>query len=594
MIEGGIGRLVISLLAIGLVYRIALKAVRRRAAMPVGGLTLGALFGFTAIIIHSIGDFGLHLPAIAFLATVLVAHLVSRTGSPQQGSPFHGGRERKPERQGFATTGGELQAAGAGTKGEIVIVDPSTVSEGVDPMLPDNESPSVVRTDSESLKQNAPDTAGNSWPVPASSKQTGPEQHPVPLLSAPSASRSSPAPTDSDTYLLRLGGIAPVALAVLLTIFAAFLFINGWRLERMQTCRVTAQDLQSSTDPEDQKRQEALLLAASKFAPSSIHVQHELAEFYLDRYRKGRWQLLRGRQAVEIAQFVLAGAPSSPLAGLPGEFGKPNGGIAGTAWSLVVVDGQKELARRDLTPALHASLQARDLCPLMFPAHLRLAIYASEFDKADPRSSYLDRTKRLVTNNSQLWFMFGQRELLDGQRTNAAQSWRRSLELGDSYLLQVVDLGRDSLGPEVLLNEVLPERADLLVMAAVRLYPSRNFGDIPAERHPFYEKALRCVQAKSGSPEPKDHYLEAHLLRALGQREEGLEEYRLAVLYAPQEWAWRLEYADALQEAGHPAEARKELVSFLQHDSRHPLALALLRTVDEKLRQGMAPMPSKN
>ena len=64
-------RLAISLLAIGLVFRFGYRAVRRFDGEPTGGLALGALFGFTTLVIHSIGDFGLHLPAIALLATVL-------------------------------------------------------------------------------------------------------------------------------------------------------------------------------------------------------------------------------------------------------------------------------------------------------------------------------------------------------------------------------------------------------------------------------------------------------------------------------------------------------------------------------------------
>src|SRR5262249_222241 len=42
---------------------------------PFGGLLLGATFAFVAMAVESAGDFGLHIPAIAVLATVLAAHL---------------------------------------------------------------------------------------------------------------------------------------------------------------------------------------------------------------------------------------------------------------------------------------------------------------------------------------------------------------------------------------------------------------------------------------------------------------------------------------------------------------------------------------
>ena len=49
--------------------------MRRLEGQAAAGLVLGALFGFTTMVIHNFGDFGLHIPAIALLATVLCAQL---------------------------------------------------------------------------------------------------------------------------------------------------------------------------------------------------------------------------------------------------------------------------------------------------------------------------------------------------------------------------------------------------------------------------------------------------------------------------------------------------------------------------------------
>jgi tetratricopeptide (TPR) repeat protein len=64
------------------VFRLGYRAFRRHQGRPAGGLVLGALFAFTTAVIHSFGDFGLHIPAIAVLVTVLCAQLcaLSRTG----------------------------------------------------------------------------------------------------------------------------------------------------------------------------------------------------------------------------------------------------------------------------------------------------------------------------------------------------------------------------------------------------------------------------------------------------------------------------------------------------------------------------------
>jgi hypothetical protein len=75
IVEGGAVRLALSLLAIGLVYRLGGRAAARPGNPGRAGLALGTLFAFTTLVIHSMGDFGLHIPAIAFLATVVCAQL---------------------------------------------------------------------------------------------------------------------------------------------------------------------------------------------------------------------------------------------------------------------------------------------------------------------------------------------------------------------------------------------------------------------------------------------------------------------------------------------------------------------------------------
>jgi O-antigen ligase len=75
LIEGGLSRLLLSLLAIALVCRAAFRALRHYSGTSAEGLVWGALFAFLTVLIHSGGDFGLHIPAIAVIVTVLCAHL---------------------------------------------------------------------------------------------------------------------------------------------------------------------------------------------------------------------------------------------------------------------------------------------------------------------------------------------------------------------------------------------------------------------------------------------------------------------------------------------------------------------------------------
>jgi tetratricopeptide (TPR) repeat protein/O-antigen ligase len=89
MVEGGTVRLGLSLLAIGLVYWRGVRACRRYAGRPEGALALGALAAFTTVVVHSALDFGLHIPAIALLATVLCADL-SGLGAPARAADPEG------------------------------------------------------------------------------------------------------------------------------------------------------------------------------------------------------------------------------------------------------------------------------------------------------------------------------------------------------------------------------------------------------------------------------------------------------------------------------------------------------------------------
>jgi tetratricopeptide (TPR) repeat protein len=80
LLEGGLVRLTISLAAVGLVFWYGCRAVRRHRGGDGTGLVLGALLSFTTMAVESFGDFGLHNPAIAFLATVLCAHMCGLGG----------------------------------------------------------------------------------------------------------------------------------------------------------------------------------------------------------------------------------------------------------------------------------------------------------------------------------------------------------------------------------------------------------------------------------------------------------------------------------------------------------------------------------
>lgn len=73
MIEGGVVRLVLTLLIIGAVLWAAAAGYVRHHRRTSGPWLLGAFFGLTEIAVHSFGDFGMHIPAVAVFATVVAA-----------------------------------------------------------------------------------------------------------------------------------------------------------------------------------------------------------------------------------------------------------------------------------------------------------------------------------------------------------------------------------------------------------------------------------------------------------------------------------------------------------------------------------------
>jgi O-antigen ligase/tetratricopeptide (TPR) repeat protein len=98
LVEGGLVGLLLSVLAVGLVFCLGYRAFCRYEGSSVGGLALGGLFGLGTVAIHTFGDFGLHVPAIAVLVAVVCANLCSlgsdgRTSGRRDAESRSNGRE---------------------------------------------------------------------------------------------------------------------------------------------------------------------------------------------------------------------------------------------------------------------------------------------------------------------------------------------------------------------------------------------------------------------------------------------------------------------------------------------------------------------
>jgi tetratricopeptide (TPR) repeat protein/O-antigen ligase len=86
LIEGGAVHLLLCAGAIGGVFWAAGRAYGRGGG-GAAALILGGLFGFTTVALHSLADFGLHVPSIVLLTTVLAGHLVGLCDGQAKDAP---------------------------------------------------------------------------------------------------------------------------------------------------------------------------------------------------------------------------------------------------------------------------------------------------------------------------------------------------------------------------------------------------------------------------------------------------------------------------------------------------------------------------
>jgi O-antigen ligase/tetratricopeptide (TPR) repeat protein len=96
LVESGVVGLLLTWLILGLVFWFGIRAVR--SGGRASGMSLGAIFSMTTLVLHGFGDFLISIPAITLLATVLCAHLCNSGNTRRKSSETnidHEGAERE-------------------------------------------------------------------------------------------------------------------------------------------------------------------------------------------------------------------------------------------------------------------------------------------------------------------------------------------------------------------------------------------------------------------------------------------------------------------------------------------------------------------
>src|SRR5205814_1417256 len=113
----------------------------------------------------------------------------------------------------------------------------------------------------------------------------------------------------SDAYVLRLGGLAPVAGLVLLVTLALLLCSAGWKAERAERFRLAAAYKKVSGTVSPQVL--TYLDAAVRILPQDAALQTALADAHYEEFRQRAQQFDIARRFAQAAEAVLAYAPSA-------------------------------------------------------------------------------------------------------------------------------------------------------------------------------------------------------------------------------------------------------------------------------------------
>jgi tetratricopeptide (TPR) repeat protein len=376
---------------------------------------------------------------------------------------------------------------------------------------------------------------------------------------------------------VRLGGLAPFAALVAALAVAGVLVLEGWRWARAYALESAASEIVAGREDLDEQYL-GLLEEASRTLPERAELHLKAGQAYLEVYER-RLASLKHREAVGMAAAAAFAAVAGP--------GEPLGRVGFACLAPVdggpdAAGGRAVLARRFLVPGLRHHLQARDLCPLIAKAHLRIAASAEWLKRADPREAYLQRAKRAYPVSPEVWYLAGNLELSDLHEQAAWASWRRSLALSPQFLDPIVKRAGEVLAPDRLIEHVLPDDPGTLMAAADRLYPRAD----DEGREPFLRRALICLQRREEEPTAPELYLKAQLQVALGEEQGALTSYADALLRDPGQVGWRFAYAELLRKRGRLKEARQELRYVLAKDPTHAGATVLMQRVAQDLAEG--------
>ncbi|MCA9038906.1 MAG: O-antigen ligase family protein [Planctomycetaceae bacterium] len=249
---------------------------------------------------------------------------------------------------------------------------------------------------------------------------------------------------------------------------------------------------------------------------------------------------------------------------------------------------EQEAVVQFLQPAFTHFKASLESCPLQSHTHYRL----NQLGMLDPnwtfQNEHLSRAERLGSWKSQLMFLAGKTRLYLGQRELALKDWRQSLEINPQHLDQVIKLTYRWIKPEELLDQLLPQKPELLIVIAENLYatPQTEEGrDLTLAR---LEKLLEEGTWPAGAEE----YYRAQIAVLRGETEVALDFFWKAINLNPTDLDWNFQYAMLLRAEGKLQEAERILDYCVRQAPQRTRFSHMLNLVREQRKQQDAMKPT--
>ncbi|MFO0889771.1 MAG: O-antigen ligase family protein [Isosphaeraceae bacterium] len=243
--------------------------------------------------------------------------------------------------------------------------------------------------------------------------------------------------------------------------------------------------------------------------------------------------------------------------------------------------------RDHLVPAARSLLEARRCGPFRAPVHAHLASVDYLLDQGEDARVHLERALRLAGSNAHVLALAGVVAVQVGALDLAAESWRRSLLTGIGDWREIADMAREVLGPDEILERVIPPGRSFEIWFADLLYTEPEDQEV---RSRFLRASLERVAGNADLAPAERSWLQGQASARLDERDQARKHMQAALRLEPRRSPWRLEYVTWLLAWGQAKEAHTQARIGVELDPYHGgLRNALASAVDALARGSPEP-----